>query len=117
MALNTPPNIQTFDPINYKSSIVSGHHLAPIHTYGTPSHISLSGNSTLASISQILSSFASITQMQFFYQSLPTTPTHSWDLTASLTVLLPVINMPSKLCQFLEYAETHLGIPNAQSYE
>ena len=117
MALNTPPNTQTFDPINCKSSIVSGRYLAPIHTYGTPSYTPSSGDSTLVSISQILSSFASITQMQFSHQSLPTIPTHSQDLTASSTVLLPVINTPSKLHRFLEYAETHLGIPNAWSYK
>jgi len=32
-------------------------------------------------------------------------------------VLSPVTNTPSKLRRFLEYAETHLGIPNARLYE
>jgi hypothetical protein len=65
--------------------------------------------SALSSISQILSSFASIAQTQSPHQ-LPTTPPSS-------TVLSPVTNTPSKLHRFLEYAEAHLGIPNARLYE
>lgn len=77
---------------------------------------SLSDGTTLQSISQILSSFASIAQTQSSRQS-PTTPTHSQDSTASLTTLSPVTNTPSKLRRFLEYAETHLGVLNARLYE
>jgi hypothetical protein len=94
-----------------------GRHSAPTpNPSQSRSHIALSDESALASISQILSSFASIAQTKSSSE-LPTTPTHSRDPTASSTVLSPVINTPSKLRRFLEYAETHLGIPNAQLYE
>ena len=90
--------MQTFDPINHQSSIVPGHHLAPTPTPATPSHLPLLNDSPLVSISQILSSFASIAQTQFSYQ-VPTTPPHSSSLNPSAsTILLLVINMPSKLC-------------------
>lgn len=74
----------------------------------------------MGSISQILSSFASIAQTQSSHQ-LPTTPTRvdtpSQNPIASSTILSPVTNTPSKLSRFLKYAEAHLGIPNAQLYE
>jgi hypothetical protein len=79
--------------------------------------------SALASISQILSSFASIAQTQSSpSHHLPTTPTHSRietqnPITSSPTVLSPIMNTPSKLSHFLKYAEAHLGILNAQLYE
>jgi hypothetical protein len=99
---NSPLQTQTFDPVNRKSSIVSGYRSTSISTLNRASSDE-AGQSALASISQILSSFASITQTQFSFR-LPTTPTHSpsQDPTASSTVLLLVINTPSKLCRFLE---------------
>ncbi len=95
--------------------VLPGRHLAPT-PIPSQSRTSLSDESTLASISQILSSFASIAQTKSSSE-LPTTPTHSWNPTASSTILLPVTNTSSKLHRFLEYAETHLGIPNTQLYE
>jgi hypothetical protein len=105
--VNSPPQSQTFDPVNRRSSIHPGRHSV---SASIPSRIHSSlDESALSSISQILSSFASIAQTQSSHQ-LPTTPPSS-------TAPSPVTNTPSKLHRFLEYAETHLGIPNAQLYE
>jgi hypothetical protein len=117
--VNCPPHTQTFDPINRRSSVLSSR--PSRFSTPTPSRVpSLSDESTLGSISQILSSFASIAQAQSSHQ-LPTTPTHSRIDTqnpiASSTALSPVTNTPSKLSRFLKYAEAHLGIPNVQLYE
>jgi hypothetical protein len=97
--------------MNRRSSIVPARRSA---FTSTPGHIPSLDGSTFTSISQILSSFASIAQTQSSHQSLPTTPPHSQD---PIAVHSPVTNTPSKLLQFLKYAETHLGIPNPRSYE
>jgi hypothetical protein len=85
----------------------------------TPGQMAPLDESALTSISQILSSFASIAQTKSGQSShqLPTTPPHSRNPIASSTAHSPVVNTPSKLLRFLKYAETHLGIPNAQLYE
>ena len=119
---NSPPHSQTFDPINRRSSVVPSRRLA---STSAPSHVPSSlDESALASISQILSSFASIAQTQSSSPSrqLPSTPSHSQvetqnPITPPPAVLSSIINTPSKLSRFLTYAEAHLGIPNARLYE
>src|SRR6267154_3058905 len=102
MASNSPPQPQTFDPMNRKSSIILGRRSASTTALNHASSDE-AGQSTLASILHILSSFASITQTQSSHR-LPTTLTHSpsQDPIVSSTVFLPVINTPSKLRRFLE---------------
>src|SRR6267154_1550063 len=117
MALNSLPQTQTFDLMNHKSSIIPGCRFASTTALNHASSDEV-GQLTLASISHILSSFASIIQTQSSHR-LPTILTHSpsQDPIASSIVFSLVINTPSKLCRFLEYAKTHLGVPDARLYK
>jgi hypothetical protein len=69
----------------------------------------------LAHLSHIISSVASITHTPSKPLTTPTHPHHT--SLSTFTLLSPTWNMPSKLTQFLEYAEMHLIVENACLHE
>jgi len=95
---------------------LSCHHSGTTSTSAssTSSSTSISGESALAHISQILSSVVSMTQGPLKQPTMPAPPQECNTLP---TVLSLITNTPSKLPWFLKYAETKLGVQDAIFHE
>src|SRR6267154_6748745 len=100
--------------MNRKSSLPTHHHHPAPASASAPSSTIHGISSDLAHLLQIISSVASIAHTPL---KPPTTPTHPCTSLSASTTCSPTRNTPSKLSQFLEYAETSLSIENACVHE
>jgi hypothetical protein len=101
----------TFDPMNRKSSLHTHHHRSNSASTPAPPQV-ISGD--LGYISQIISSVASLAHAP---SKPPSTPTRRRGSSSASSKHSPNKNTPSQLKRFLEYAEAHLGVEGACSYE
>jgi len=116
VSVSHPPSTATFNPVNHRSSLhtrlQNPHHLKSTSTSASSQGTGISGD--LAHILQIISS---VVFMACIPSKPPTTPTHCCASLSASIICLPIQNTPSKLSQFLEYAEINLSVENTCLHE
>jgi len=116
VSVSHPSSTATFDLVNRRSSLHTCLQI-PCCLESTSTSASSQGtgiSGDLAHISQIISSMVS---MACIPSKPPTTPTHCYASSSVSIICLPTWNTPSKLSQFLEYAEINLSVENAYLHE
>ena len=109
--VNQPPSTVTFDRVNRRSSLHAHHPHSLLASSPAPYSVQgVSGNDLAHIISSVVSSIA----MVHTPLKPPSTPPHPVPV---ITTHLPTQHTPSKLLQFLEYAELHLNVKNACLHE